>query len=637
MPVSALMISSRWVWFTSSNYSLILLKPAVSAGFSFFITTVLKTERTVPWAQIEQFLFALYGLLIARQKEHANDQSRPASAFQNRASLSAHATGAATAARPAADIILHNGNIITLNDAQPQASALAISGSRIVAIGDDTATNEWRGDHTRTIDLQGKTVIPGLTDTHIHAIRGGQTWTFETYWYDSPSLKDALDKLRADANRRPHDQWVAVVGSWIPAQFAENRAPTVAELSHALPDHPAYIQYLYDYALVNQRGIDVLGLNDTPPPDLAGIRVERDAKGSATGKLFGDIAAFNQLFASISSNADREGGLRQFFADMNARGVTGIIDPSAGPAAAYEPLFAMRNQGDLPLRVGYRIPVQPEAKGHEAQWFSNLMAFRPARADDGQLAFLGLGESLVAGMNDGVRMTPGFSSSEQDKTALRQVATFAAKRGIPLEIHAYTDDSADTILTIFEQVAQQYDLRPLRWSIAHLNTGSPQTLERMRKLGLAYTVQMGPYFEGLAIRDANPPGATDNSPPVRLALDKGLVVAGGTDSTRIGIAGIWHAIEYHITGIASGGSVRKPASERLTRLEALALYTRHAAWLAFAEQHRGQLSVGKQADLAVLNQPFMTMPEDRIDTIRAVLTLVDGRIVHESPDLNAGQ
>lgn len=146
---------------------------------------------------------------------------------------------------------------------------------------------------------------------------------------------------------------------------------------------------------------------------------------------------------------------------MNARGVTGIIDPSAGPAAAYEPLFAMRNQGDLPLRVGYRIPVQPKAKGHEAQWFSNLMAFRPARADDGQLAFLGLGESLVAGMNDGVRMAPGFSSSAQDKTALRQVATFAAKRGIPLEIHAYTDDSADAILTIFEQVAQQYAPSPL--------------------------------------------------------------------------------------------------------------------------------------------------------------------------------
>ncbi len=194
----------------------------------------------------------------------------------------------------------------------------------------------------------------------------------------------------------------------------------------------------------------------------------------------------------------------------------------------------------------------------------------------------------MAGMNDGVRMTRGFlpQSRTKPRFASRDIC---GKTGIPLEIHAYTDDSADTILTIFEQVAQQYDLRPLRWSIAHLNTGSPQTLERMRKLGLAYTVQMGPYFEGLAIRDANPPGATDNSPPVRLALDKGLVVAGGTDSTRIGIAGVWHAIEYHITGIASGGSVRKPASEAHASGSASVIYT-SCRWLAFAEQHRASLA-----------------------------------------------
>lgn len=147
MPVSALMISSRWVWFISSNFAFIILKSAVSAGFSFFIPTVLKTERIVPRAQIEQFLFALYRLLIARQEEHANDQPRPVIDFQNRSLFLLTATGAATAARPAADIILHNGNIITLNDAQPQASALAISGSRIVAIGDVTATDEWRDSY----------------------------------------------------------------------------------------------------------------------------------------------------------------------------------------------------------------------------------------------------------------------------------------------------------------------------------------------------------------------------------------------------------------------------------------------------------------------------------------------------------
>ncbi len=181
-------------------------------------------------------------------------------------------------------------------------------------------------------------------------------------------------------------------------------------------------------------------------------------------------------------------------------------------------------------------------------------------------------------------------------------------------------------------MAQQY-VCVLRFGLLRiLNTGSPQTLERMRKAGLAaYTVQMGPYFEGLAIRDANPPGATDNSPPVRHnALDKGACRSWRTDSTRIGIAGVWHAIRISYHRYSVGGSVRKPASERLTRLEALALYTRHAARSPFAE-HRQRLA--SKHDLAVLNQPFMTMPEDdRIDTTRAVLTLVDGRInLHESP------
>ncbi len=159
---------------------------------------------------------------------------------------------------------------------------------------------------------------------------------------------------------------------------------------------------------------------------------------------------------------------------MNARGVTGIIDPLPG----LPPLMSLYLQCETGIAcVGYRIPVQPEAKGHEAQWFSNLMAFRPARADDGQLAFLGRGKP-VAGMTAcGWPCVFLPQSKTKPRFASRDVC---GKTGIPLEIHAYTDDSADAILTIFEQVAQQYDLRPLRWSIAHLNTGSPQTLERMR-------------------------------------------------------------------------------------------------------------------------------------------------------------
>ncbi|MEK1867805.1 MAG: amidohydrolase family protein, partial [Ensifer adhaerens] len=153
----------------------------------------------------------------------------------------------------------------------------------------------------------------------------------------------------------------------------------------------------------------------------------------------------------------------------------------------------------------------------------------------------------------------------------------------------------------------------------------------------AYTVQMGPYFEGAAIADANGTAVAAVSPPTRLAIDKGLLVAGGTDSTRIGVAGVWQAIEYHLTGRSLGGTVQKASDQLLTREEALRLYTRNAAWIAFAEEDRGTLSAGKLADLAVLDKPYMTMPVDEIDTIRSVLTLLGGKVVYDAGALRSAE
>ena len=530
-----------------------------------------------------------------------------------------------------AELVLRNGNILTMDANAPRASALAIRGERLIAVGDEASLAAHIGPDTRVVDLQGRTVVPGLIDTHIHAIRGGQTYTFETYWFDAATLAEGLARLQRDASRRPADHWVAVVGSWHPRQFQEGRAPTMADLDQAVPTHPAYVQYLYDYALLNTRGIEALRLDDARPPVYPGIRVERNAQGRATGILFGGIGPFNALFARLSQTADHEGGLKAFLHDMSARGVTGFVDPSAGPPEAYEPLFVLRERGELDMRAAYRVPAM--GAGAEAGWFRQVMAFRPPRHDDGQLAFLGLGENLVAGMNDGVRMGPGFSPSAEDRTELLRVARFAARRRIPLEMHAYTDDAASAILDVFEHVAQEHDLRPLRWCIAHLNTGSRRTLERMARLGIAYTVQMGPYFEADAIRNANPVGVVEHSPPVRAALDLRVPVAGGTDATRIGVAGVWHAIEYHVGGRAIGDSLRRPAKDLITREEALSLYTRQAAWLTFTESTRGQLKEGMLADLAVLDQPLLSMPADRIHTIRSVLTLLGGRAVHQGADV----
>ncbi|GAA4128801.1 amidohydrolase [Aminobacter aganoensis] len=541
------------------------------------------------------------------------------------------ALSAALAQAP--DLILRNGEVITMDPANPQAQALAISGERIVAVGSNQDIDALAAKDTQVVDLAGKTVIPGLIDTHVHAIRGGQTFQFETYWYDEGTLEQALAKLSSAAAKRDAGQWVAVVGSWHPDQFSEKRAPTVAELTKAVPDHPAYVQYLYDYALVNAKGIAALRL-DEPGAELPpGIVVEKDAEGRATGRLSGGIGPFNVLFARISASGDeqKKASLETFFTKLNEAGVTGFVDPSAGPPASYEPLFALRDAGKLTVRAGYRIPAQ--RPGNEAEWFAGMMAFRQPHYSDGMVSFLGLGEALVFGMNDGVQMGPGFNPPQAARDELVKVATFAAQKRIPVEIHAYTDDAAKAILDAFETVSKSFPLDDLRWSIAHLNTGSAETLDRMKKLGLAYTVQMGPFFEAPAIKEASGAEVAEASPPTRLALDKGLMVAGGTDSTRIGVFGVWRAIEYQLTGTSLGGTVQRRPDLLLNREEALRLYTSNAAWIAFDEDERGALAAGKLADLAVLDKPYMTVPVEQVHTIRSVLTLLGGKVVYDAKAL----
>ena len=169
-------------------------------------------------------------------------------------------------------------------------------------------------------------------------------------------------------------------------------------------------------------------------------------------------------------------------------------------------------------------------------------------------------------------MGPGFEATPEALAELKEVATLAASRRIPLEIHAYTDDAASQILDVFEEVDAVHPIGDLRWAMAHLNTGSPETIARMRALGMAFSVQMGPYFEGPAILEANGPEVALRS-AARAALDQGLVVAGGTDATRIGDYRVWPAVEFQVTGASLGNAVVRPPDQRMTRMEALRSYT----------------------------------------------------------------
>ena len=526
------------------------------------------------------------------------------------------------------DLILVNGVVLTMDEERPRARAIAITGDEITAVGSRREVARLAGPDTRTVNLRRRTVIPGLVDGHTHAIRGGQTFDQETYWLGIGSLEDALATVSEAADAREPDEWVAVVGSWHPNQFSERRAPTVADLTEASPANPVYVQYLYDYALVNEAGIEALGLNSSPTPQVPGITVERDANGQATGRLLGGIGPFNVLVSTIlpATFEERKDSLENYFGALNASGVTGFIDDSAGPATSYETLFALNDEGRLSLRAGYRVPAQ--APGNESAFFESLMSFRAPRERGGPTPFVGMGEVAVFGVNDGVRMGPGFQATREALAELAEVATLAALRRIPLEIHAYTDDAASQILDVFEEVDRVHPIGDLRWAMAHLNTGSAETIARMKALGMAYSVQMGPYFEGPAILEANGPEVAERS-AARIALDEGLVVAGGTDATRIGDYRVWPALEFQVTGASLGDAVVRPPDQRMTRLEALRTYTLDSAWLAFDDDDRGSLEVGKLADLAVLDAPYLRVPARRIGEIRSLLTLRGGEAVHD--------
>ena len=546
------------------------------------------------------------------------------------------ANAALAADRPSR--ILVNGAILTMDKSDSVAQAIAIDGERIIAVGSNADIKKLAGRRTEVIDVGGRTVIPGLIDSHLHAIRGGQTYKFETYWYDATTLETALDELRSTASRKGPGKWIAVAGSWAPQQFAELRAPTVEDLNRAVPDNPAYVQYLYDYALLNDKGMQALGF-DRDGASFPGIEIERNAQGKVTGKVLGNIGSFSGLFAKISASKEEEAkdSLAAYFAMLNSRGVTGIVDAAGGGAGAaiYDPLFALWREGRLPLRVGYRISAQ--TPGNEAAWFANSLAYLPPLLGDDKLKFVGLGEVLVFRVNDGVRVAPGFKAADDGKEELFKLATLAAQRKYSLEVHAYTNDAAKQILDVFERVAQNRDLHDLRWCIAHISTGTAETFERMKKLGICYSVQMGPYWEAFQIAATNGLAVGDYVPPIKLALKAGLMVIGGTDSTRIGEFNTWRAIEYRVTARPVGKSVQPSNNAGISRLDALRLYTANAAWVSFDENKRGAIEPGKVADLAVLDQPYLKMQAEQIHTLKSVFTMTAGKVVHASGAFSSWQ
>jgi predicted amidohydrolase YtcJ len=530
---------------------------------------------------------------------------------------------AASTFAQAPDTVLVNGKIATLDAKGSFAEALAIRDGRIVAVGPSAKVKPLIAKTTRVIDLKGRTVIPGLIDSHMHAIRAALSFSTEVNWIGAKSIPEALARLREGARAAKPGGWLIVAGGWTPEQFAEKRAPTQGELAAAAPDHPVYVQLFYRWAMLSPKGFEALGIREDKDVPPAG-KLDRDQSGALTGGISGNTPTITALFARLPKPSfdEQVEGTKKFFSELNRLGLTGVIDPGGFGMAPpdYQALFKIWRDGGLSLRVAYTVFAQ--GRGKELEEYKALTQLLPMGFGDSWLRFNGIGENVAWGVynND----DPSEASREQ----FTEICRWAASQGVSLNIHWHNDKSVGLVLDIFERVNREHPMVNLRWAIAHLNDASEATLKRMKTLGVGWALQNAFYFEGEQRLKEKGEEAMKRLPRMNSALYIGVKVGAGTDAHRVMSYNPWVALRWMLDGKTVGGRALRGPEETPTRENALRMYTQGSAWFAFAEKERGSLEVGKLADLAVLSKDYFKVPVEEIGEIEAVMTVVGGEVVY---------
>lgn len=534
----------------------------------------------------------------------------------------AQALSAGAARAQIADTVLFNGKVLTVDQDFSVREALAIDHGRVLATGTSQDMQKLASANARLIDLGGRTVVPGLTDGHIHGVRAAATFGAEVNWIGVPTLKQALDKVRQAAQTQKPGSWIIVAGGWTEEQFEEKRRPTPAEIMQAAPDHPVYIQHLYDWLLLSPKAMQILNINDDADVTPGG-RLERGADQKPTGIVIGNGNALGKIFDRVPRpNLDEQvEGSKKFFREMNSLGITGIVDGGGVSMypANYQPLFKLWRDKQLTVRVAYHL-CAPKP-GSELADLQNLTQLLPQNFGDDMLHFNGPGEILIwADWTDG-DITP------DGKAKLLELLKWAASKRYTIQLHWNPDRTVRDLLDVVEEVNKDVPVRDLRWTVLHLYNASEDTLARIKHLGLIWGVQDGLYFGGERLQKEVGAEAAKSMPRIATALKMGITVTGGTDAHRVSSYNPFVSLQWYLDGTTIGGTVTRGEGEAPTRRQALEMYTKNSAFEANEDDRRGTLEPGKLADLAVLSADYTTVPVKDVGKIRSLLTLVGGKAV----------
>ncbi|MGE8339458.1 MAG: amidohydrolase [Flavobacterium sp.] len=549
--------------------------------------------------------------------------------------------GLSSQAQQKADLIIYNGKIATMQKQNEFVQAIAIKDGIILDTGTEkNILSVYKSSSTKLIDAKGKTVIPGLNDSHMHVIREGLNYNSELRWDGVKTLKRAMEMLKEQAARTPDGVWIKVIGGWNEFQFEEKRQPTIDEINAAVPDKPVFITYLYGKAFLNKKGIEVLKY--TKDTKYEGSLLEQDANGNLTGLMYAKEtpkAIYTTLGLTTKlTPEERINSSMQFNRELNRFGLTSVIDAAGGSQnfpADYLTSLELAKQNKLSLRISYYLFAQQ--KGKELQDYEKWVAETQINKNDNLIVpngyvEEGAGENLVASAADFENfLEPRIVLSDEMEKDLEPIIRLLVKNKWPFRLHATYGESIDRMLNVFEKVNKEIPFNGLRWFFDHAETITPSELERVKKLGGGIAVQFRMYYQGELYNKLY--GAPKTQlPPIKKMLELGIPVGMGTDATRISTYNPWMSLHWLLTGKTIGGMQFWPKDQVLDKFTALQLYTSGSAWFSGEEKDKGKLVKGMYADLAIISDDYFAIKPDDIRKIESVLTVVNGKIVYASAE-----
>jgi predicted amidohydrolase YtcJ len=524
-------------------------------------------------------------------------------------------------------IALVNGKIHTMDAAGTVVNNLTIRHNRIVTVG-GTAPKAGRG--VRIIDLGGRTVVPGLVEPHIHIVSLGNRPGYHTVLENTNSIREVQEALSARRKDVPEGAWITSMGGWIPHQWTERREPTLAELDAAVPDRPVLLYERFTGpAVTNSLGkkfFDAADAGAPVHPEIKKINVAANGSIAAAGFAGGGPSASALfLLRRMQTFADKKRSTVDAMRYSASVGLTSNLDqvlfPTPGPLhpnqilsnldqyRMYDAWLDLHREGQTIVRLQTNFlqnqsdPALPELKErlrNQFQFFGDDMMRTGAIGE--WAAPLASGAAWAEAQRLVGQAGWRNENAVQNLAGLRQV------------------------VESWEAVNRDFNITQLRWAVHHVPEVNADLLTRLKAMGCG--VEMG-AFRWVTSTDPK----VVAGPPFRTIFDHGIQVGMHGDGVHIAPLNPWLHIYYAVTGINSLGD-QVNAGQHLTREEAIRLFTRNNSWFLRMEDKIGSLEPGKLADVAVLDRDYFTVPDADIKKVRSVLTIVDGKIVHNTGALN---